>query len=122
MTTIRVFDPFGEIRRYWRGEGPLWRLFWIYGVLVGTAGGTAILASVRSGAAPSVTVGLVAVGLAYTAWVLVGVWRCAFNMSRRPFGVDRETLGWMARLMTFGWAINAVGVSLLVLQAVFLVR
>jgi hypothetical protein len=28
---------------YWRGEGPLWRLYWIYGVLVSTAGGTILM-------------------------------------------------------------------------------
>lgn len=120
MTTIGMRDSLQDVRRYWRGTGPLWPLFWTYGVVASTVGGTAILASVRYGATPWVTLGLVAAGLAYTAWVLVGVWRCAFNMSPQPFGFERETLGWMARLLTIGWAINAVGVSLLVLQAVFL--
>lgn len=72
------------------------------------------------GAAPWLTVCLVTVGIAYTAWILVGVWRCGFNRNPRPFGFERETVGWMARVLTIGWAVNGVGASLLVLQAVFL--
>lgn len=121
MNTIGMRNSLQDILRFWRGEAPLWPLFWIWGVLASTLGGTAILASVHYGAAPWITVCLIAAGLAYTAWILVGVWRCAFNTSPRPFGFERETLGWMARVLTIGWAINAVGVSLLVLQAVFLV-
>jgi hypothetical protein len=107
--------------RYWRGEGPLWRLYWIYGVLASTAGGTILLiATLYRLVSPWVILLLALLGLAYTVWVVVSTWRCAFNIeNRRVLGIERETLGWMARLLTFGWAINAVGASFLLLQIAF---
>jgi uncharacterized protein len=66
---------------YWRGEGPLWRLYWIYGVLVSTAGGTLLLtATLYRLLSPWAILALVVVGLAYTVWILVSTWRCAFNI------------------------------------------
>jgi hypothetical protein len=112
--------PLDEALCFWRGEGPLWRLYWIYGVLLSTLGGTLILVAVRYRLVSSwIVLALVVLGLAYTLWVLVSVWRCAFNTGRAPYGIERETLGWMARLLTFGWALNAVGGSLMLLQAAF---
>jgi hypothetical protein len=106
---------------YWRGEGPLWRLYWIYGVLVSTAGGTLLLtATLYRLLSPWAILALVVVGLAYTVWILVSTWRCAFNIENpRVFGVEREALGWLARVLTFGWALNAMGASLLLLQIAF---
>lgn len=106
--------------RYWRGEGPLWRLYWIYGVLVSTAGGAAILSLVLLRLiSPWVALTLILIGLLYTAWILISVWRCAFNIASNPLGVEPEVWGWLARVLTFGWAINAVGLSFLVLQLAF---
>jgi hypothetical protein len=68
---------------------------------------------------PWLILALVLLGLAYTMWILVSTWRCAFNIQGEPFGIDRMTLGWMARVLTFGWAINAVGASLILLQIAF---
>jgi hypothetical protein len=106
---------------YWRGEGPLWRLYWIYGVLVSTAGGTILLtATLYRLVSPWAILGLVLLGLAYTVWILVSTWRCAFNIeNRRVLGIEREALGWLARVLTFGWAINAVGATFLLLQIAF---
>lgn len=106
--------------RYWNGEGPLWRLYWIYGVLASTAGGALIMtATLYRLVSPWSILALVLLGLAYTAYILVSTWRCAFNIETEPFGIDRTTLGWMARVLTFGWAINAVGASLMLLQVAF---
>ncbi len=85
---------------YWRGEGPLGRVFWLYGVV-----------------ASSVLYGLLAVGLAtankalqqvmlpilavYTLWIVVSVWRCAPN-------AERELHQLLARYLTVAWAINSV--------------
>ena len=38
---------------------------------------------------------------AYTVWIVVSVWRCAFN-------VEKPLYGHMARALTVAWAINAV--------------
>jgi hypothetical protein len=106
---------------YWRGEGPLWRLYWIYGVLVSTAGGTILMTAAIYRLLPAWAILLLALlGLAYTAWILVSTWRCAFNIeSPRVLGIEREGLGWLARVLTFGWAINAVGATFLLLQIAF---
>lgn len=106
---------------YWRGDGPLWRLFWIWGVLLSTAGGSLLLAATLSAVLHPLSVLLLAVaGLAYTLLIVVGIWRCAFNIrSRRVLGIERGTLGWMARLLTFAWAINAVGATVFLLQVAF---
>lgn len=107
---------FGEIAGYWHGEGPLWRLYWVYGVLVSTLGGIVLLYLTLAGAGVWVLLPVMAVGFVYTAWLLVGIWRCAFNVRGTPLGIERETWGWIARLLTFGWVLNAGGGSLLLLQ------
>lgn len=110
-----------SILLYWRGNGPLWRLFWIWGVLGSTAGGSLLLAVTLSGVLhPWPVFFLALAGLAYTVWIVGSIWRCAFNIrSRRVGGIERETLGWMARLLTFGWAINAAGATIFLLQVAF---
>jgi hypothetical protein len=120
MPTMTAERPPHGPMRYWRGDGPLWRLYWIYGVLVSTAGGTGIRIATLRGVNPLLVLLLVILGLVYTVWILVSTWRCAFNIeSQRVLGIEREGLGWMARVLTFGWAINAVGVSLILLQIAF---
>lgn len=106
-----------EFRLYWRGEGPLWKLYWVYGVLVSTLGAAIILGAVAEGLLPvPLLVILLACALAYTAFIQISVWRCAFNIGTDPLGIDREAWGWIARVLTVGWALNAIGGSLLLLQ------
>lgn len=118
MTTTRSHDGLAdELRRYWHGEGPLWKLYWIYGVLLSTLGGTFILAVTLQRALPvPVLALLLAVALVYTGAILVSIWRCAFNIAGDPFGIDREAWGWIARVLTIGWVLNAAGGSLMLLQ------
>jgi hypothetical protein len=106
-----------ELRHYWQGEGPLWKLFWVYGVLVSSLGGALLVGTVLHGAAaPSALVLPLAIALLYTGFILVSIWRSAFNIASDPLGIDREAWGWLARTLTFGWAINAAGGSLMLLQ------
>jgi len=42
--------------------------------------------------------------VAYTAWILVAVWRSAENVGRKDYGL-------IARALTVAWAINSVLVS-----------
>lgn len=106
-----------ELRRYRHGQGPLWKLYWIYGVLLSTLGGTALLAVTVQRALPlPLLLAALAAGLAYTGLILVAIWRNAFNIAGRPLGIDRDAWGWLARLLTFGWALNAAGAALLLLQ------
>lgn len=106
-----------ELRRYWRGQGPLWKLFWIYGVALSIAAGAVIIGAVVTGALP-VPLLLVCLfaALLYTAFILVSIWRSAFNIASDPLGIEREAWGWLARVLTFAWALNAAGVSLMLLQ------
>lgn len=111
------FGVLDEIRGYWGGQGPLWKLYWIYGVLVSTLGGSILMTAVQQRLLPTpLLLVLLATGLAYTGFILISIWRSAFNMESAPFGVDRQTWGWLARLLTFGWALNAAGVSLMLVQ------
>jgi hypothetical protein len=96
---------------YWRGHGPLWKVYWLYGVL-----GSNILALILFVLMQRDTLGSVWFQLvllliaAYTTWIVVSVWRCAFN-------VEKPVYGHMARALTVAWAINALlVVSFLELQ------
>lgn len=105
------------VEHYWRGEGPLWKVYWLYGVLLST-GLAAVIAVAGLGQWVPLP-GLIAMlfGLAiYTGWILVSVWRCADNIAGRPLGLDPEVWASLARALTVAWAINVAGLSLLLVQ------
>jgi hypothetical protein len=90
------------VRYYWRGEGPLWKAYWLYGVLGSTVLALLLLLLMQRGAIDSAWFQLVLLLLAaYTVWIVVSVWRCAFN-------VEKPLYGHMARALTVAWAINAM--------------
>jgi len=92
----------------WRGKEPLWRVFWLYGVLTSVVVTGAFLWLVITGAGGfGLRQILVVAFVPYTAWILVSIWRCAFN-------ARNEVYGHLARGMTIAWAVNA---TLLVLFA-----
>ena len=87
---------------YWEGRGPLWKVYWLYGVLGSVVLALILLFLIQRGAIDSVWFQLVLLLLAaYTVWILVSVWRCAFN-------VENPMYGHMARALTVAWAINAL--------------
>lgn len=92
--------PGNVLSRYWHGFGPLWRIYWLYGVL-----GSAVLAAVLAAAlltdAAVVQQIMLAVLVAYTVWIVVAVWRCAPN-------TRTELYTHLARGLTIAWAINAL--------------
>lgn len=85
---------------YWRGRGPLWKVFWLWGVV-----GSWILAGLfwSAWAGLGMSWGLYVVTgvimIAYTVWILVSVWRCAQNASAEHWGMA-------ARFLTIAWALN----------------
>jgi hypothetical protein len=104
------------VRYYWRGEGPLWKVYWLYGVLGSNVLVLILLLLMQRGAIGSLWFQLVLLLLAaYTVWIVVSVWRCAFN-------VENPLYGHMARALTVAWAINALMVlgflELQVVQAI----
>ena len=98
--------------RYWRGDGPLWKIYWLYGVL-----GTVVVAAaivvpmVMHWIGPAAAFVALLLGVVYTVWILVGVWRCAFNIAGQPLGMDRDGWGTLARMLTVAWAINVIALS-----------
>ena len=89
-------------RYYWRGDGPLWKVYWLYGVLGSNVLALILLLLMQEGAIASGWFQLVLLLLAvYTVWIVVSVWRCAFN-------VENPMYGHMARALTVAWAINAL--------------
>jgi len=101
---------------YWRGHGRLWKAYWLYGILGSNVLALILLLLMQRGAIGSVWFQFVLLLLAaYTVWIVVSVWRCAFN-------VEKPMYGHMARALTVAWAINALLVlgflELQVLQAV----
>lgn len=92
-------DPGNVLARYWHGFGPLWRIYWLYGVL-GSAVLAAVLAIALMTSATAVQQIMLPVLLAYTVWIVVAVWRCAPN-------TGKELYTHLARGLTIAWAINA---------------
>ncbi len=106
------------IMRYWHGKGPLWRVFWVYGVVFSIAAGLPVAILAGNGRiSPTVTAFAIGFGLIYTIWILVSVWRCAFNVAGGPLGLRAEFWGSLARALTIAWAINFVGLSAMLISA-----
>jgi hypothetical protein len=89
--------------RYWRGEGSLSRVFWLYGVGFSMlAIGGLTWARYALGLGDRALTLAILFLFAYTLWILVSVWRCA---ARRG---DDDVYAVMARWLTVAWAINAL--------------
>jgi hypothetical protein len=83
----------------WRGQQPLWKVFWLYGVVVSSALiGTYLFAFVVDQVALRQI--LVICFAPYTAWLLVSIWRCANNTHELLWST-------LARFLTVAWACNA---------------
>lgn len=105
------------VAHYWRGEGPLWKIYWLYGVLFSVALAVVIAAAglghwVRLPVLIAMLMGLAI----YTGWILISVWRCAENIEGRPFGYDPDFWTALARALTVAWAINTFALSILLVQ------
>ena len=91
------------IRYYLEGHGPLWRLFWLWGVLGSWILFALFYASLqRIGVTWILFIVSAVIMVPYTTWVLTSVWMCARNVANRMWGDA-------ARFLTFFWALN-VGV------------
>lgn len=89
------------LARCWNGEEPLARVFWIYGVLASTVVTILFVMLVRiEGPGFGIHQFLILSFVPYTVWILVSIWRCAFN-------VENAYYGHLARALTIAWAINA---------------
>ncbi len=93
------------VKRHLRGEGRLWSVFWIWGVL-----GSWILFGVFYAALQAIGItwtlffASAVVMLPYTTWILTSVWMCARNVGNPMWGDA-------ARFLTFIWALNVGAVG-----------
>lgn len=96
------------VRQYWHGDGPLWSVFWFWGV-VGSwlLAGLFALAAAYFGVTWWLFIVTAVVMTGYTVWILVSVWRCADNTREERWSL-------IARVLTVAWALNVllVGVFL----------
>ena len=98
--TIFVREFFVPELRAWRGELPLWKVFWLYGIGVS---GVMITFYALGFYLDHVALrqALLLFFAPYTFWILVSVWRCANNTDNQFWSV-------IARLLAVAWAINSV--------------
>lgn len=82
-------------------DKPLKTAFWLYGVILSQLLWGASLFVYMNGAALATEVLMFAVLLAYTAWILMTIWHCSWNVENPAYG---ET----ARFLTVAWAVNSV--------------
>lgn len=95
---------------YLKGEGPLWKLFWLWGVLGSwILFGIFILAVQNFGITWPLVIVSGIVMLPYSVWVLASVWQCALNVRTYFWGN-------LARFLTVIWALNLGGVAGLMLK------
>jgi hypothetical protein len=105
--------------RYWRGDGPLWRVYWIYGVAASAI--MSLLIAVPAffrWLTPAMLAGVLMATAIYGQWLLVSVWRCAPNVRTNALGIRRDAWGMLARLFTVAWAISAIGLAQFLIQTV----
>lgn len=89
---------------YIQGRGPLWKIFWIWGVALSwVLFALFMLAAWLAGVNWFVFVITAMVMVPYTAWVIVSVWECSFN-------VENPVWGWVARALTGFWVMN-IGIA-----------
>lgn len=85
---------------YLNGEGPLWKLFWLWGVLLSwVLFGLFYLASTTMGVSWGLFIISGAIMLPYSIWLLVSIWMCAGNTSN-------DFWGRAARFLTLIWSLN----------------
>lgn len=93
------------------GSAPLWRVFWVEGVLLSHVLFGGIVLSYRHVGSPLLALMLAGFVL-YTAWIMRRVWVNADNVANPAYGGA-------ARYLTVAWAINAVLMSGFMLLAHF---
>lgn len=99
FSTARFLAAFFEPElRAWRGEAPLAKVFWIYGVCVSIVLILLYIPAIYGDRLAAQQVMLLFFA-GYTVWILVSVWRCAANA--------HSFWGLLAQWLTVAWAGNA---------------
>src|SRR5450830_1552484 len=106
-------DFFAAEIRAWHGEEPFWKVFWVYGVATSVTIVVIYVIAFYDGHIALRQV-LLPCFAAYTAWILVSVWRCASNTNEKLWST-------LARFLTVAWAGNTILV-LIFLQLNLLIK
>ena len=86
--------------RAWNGEEPLRDVFWVHGVIKSCVIAVFCAAAIYNDQV--VLEQILLLGFAvYTIWILVSVWRCAYNVQEKFWSL-------LARLLTVAWAANSI--------------
>jgi hypothetical protein len=93
-------DFFATEVRAWRGEEPLWKVFWVYGVATSVTIVVLYVVAFYDGHMALRQI-LLPCFATYTAWILVSVWRCADNTEEKLWST-------LARFLTLAWAGNTI--------------
>ena len=88
----------------WHGEEPLWKVFWLYGVATSVTIIALYVVAFYDGRMALRQV-LLPCFAAYTAWILVSVWRCANNTNEKLWST-------LTRFLTVAWAGNTIFVPI----------
>ncbi len=98
----RAADIGETISYYWQGQGPLWKVFWLWGVAGSWLLAAIFLTITRAwGLSWALYVVMATIMTIYTIWILVSVWRCAAHARNEQWQV-------LARVLTVAWALNVV--------------
>ena len=108
-----VADFFAAEIRAWHGEEPLWKVFWVYGVATSVTIVALYVVAFYDGRM-ALRQAPLSCFAAYTAWILVSVWRCASNTNEKLWSR-------LARFLTVAWAGNTILV-LIFLQLNLLIK
>lgn len=87
---------------YPAGAGPLWKVFWLYGVIPSNILLAIILTMLWRGMAPDMISLLLILLLLYTSWIVISVWNCSQNVRVENY------YGVLARWLTVAWAANTI--------------
>ena len=90
---------------YLNGEGPLWKLFWLWGVVLSwILFGLFYFAATTFGISWGLFVISGVIMLPYTIWLLVSIWMCADN-------TNHDFWSRASRFVTIIWSLNIGAVA-----------
>jgi hypothetical protein len=82
--TLTFMQPSDDATRAWEGKAELWRVFWIYNVLITIALG--IVLDILFGDSGFRWLVGVVIGIPFASWSFVSLWRCAYNTKHEWWG------------------------------------
>lgn len=74
----------GFVISSWKGEEKLWKVFWIYNILLG--GVLSLAMEIFPVEIAAVYFAIMSIGIVWAIWVTVALWTCAFNSSWAGWG------------------------------------